>query len=118
MKIILKTLAILAVAVLLYQLGINSRKQEKGLCDLYFVVLDSQDKKEIHPYVFQVIDDSHNPWTMDMDGAKGVFFMPSSTPVKVLISAKGYSTNEVVVDPSPGGFSTNPPREVLLQHLP
>lgn len=118
MKIIFKVVALLVVAVFLYQLGINSGKQEKGFCDLYFVVLDSKDKKEIHPYVFQVIADSHNHWTLDMDGAKGVFFMPSSMPVKVLISAKGYSTNAVVLDPFPGGFSTNPPREVLLQHLP
>jgi hypothetical protein len=121
MKRIFKVLAVLLLAVGLYQCGLQSGRQRASICSAYFVVLDARDKTPIKPYALQGPEHrSETPGEVFyMNEATGFFAAVSQYPVAICISAKGYQTNEVILEPHHGYlFNLNPPGEILLKRLP
>lgn len=93
-------------------------KREPRICSTYFTVLDAKDNKEIKPYIFSATSNSAEQIQSSsflMDGSRGTYFAPTFSPVTVHISAKGYSTSNIVIDPFYGNvFDLNPPKKVYL----
>jgi len=95
-------------------------KRKSGICDLYFLVTDSKTGEKIPTFDFgfpSARGNSLSGSVLRRDGNYGIFYVSSSDPVTVTVSAFGYSKHAVTLEPI-YGVTVGPipsPTEIRLE---